>query len=725
MANSNSKITQIKLTNTSYDIDVASSLKDTNPQADSTNVIISGALYNEQEARIAADALKLDKKPDGSISLLDENNKLNSHYISDTILGQLKFGGTISVKTVSSGDAAYTIAPSTLFTNKVLEVEALKETPLADGFTDPYLYASVSATPPIVFLGTWDNVGTSPLFANNLENVEGFYFIMAEDISALASVIPESKVGDWWIFCNGKIEKIDNTDTITHIDETDYNSLLEITGSSGLKLNGFSRYPDTVSVSLDTDLYSASDITTTGTINAGLVSTSQVSASSIDAGEIFASNRMTAPTITNKTDKTQVVNLEYFENNATKVDWENIDSEVQVINDHNVEINGGLIVHGKTDNNILEVTSEDQIENASPVEITSLATEVSYTFEPYVPFEDVEHPRWIDDGEEFSDLDRGPLNAPYWVSFPVKANNLYRIVLNSNSNYYSYFMTPVNFLETNSADQLVVFAPTLGGTLSCVLSTYYPTEQDTEYSRKGELTFTAPQDGFAYVAFNNSTGFDSGGSTDTKCAFIYEAPQGSPAKVKVSGDLEVTGDLSFGADSHLVFGTIEGTDFIADYAKVKNAPTEADDVVNKAYFDANKGSGGGTATLAAAGSSSLPVYIDSNGAAQPVSNLILGENPYGISGGTVAIYGGEGGIIYLGNTATGDGNVIITGSGHITLDPNNYFGDAAGITIQGKKVLVEGDAEGLPSGATEGAFLRYKSGAAVWEVIPSAEGNTF
>lgn len=64
--------------------------------------------------------------------------------------------------------------------------------------------------------------------------------------------------------------------------------------------------------------------------------------------------------------------------------------------------------------------------------------------------------------------------------------------------------------------------------------------------------------------------------------------------VEIDGDLEVTGDLSFGADSHLVFGTVEGSDFIADYAKVKNAPVEDDDVVNKAYFDANKGSGSGT-----------------------------------------------------------------------------------------------------------------------------------
>lgn len=51
-------------------------------------------------------------------------------------------------------------------------------------------------------------------------------------------------------------------------------------------------------------------------------------------------------------------------------------------------------------------------------------------------------------------------------------------------------------------------------------------------------------------------------------------------KVKFLSDVEIDGSLNFGADSQLVFGTIEGTDFIADHAKVKNAPVEDDDVVN-------------------------------------------------------------------------------------------------------------------------------------------------
>lgn len=68
----NSKITQIKLTDTAYDIDVASNLKATK-------------IIGEDPAKIAS--VEAIQKPDGTHNLFDENNKINSHYISDTILG--------------------------------------------------------------------------------------------------------------------------------------------------------------------------------------------------------------------------------------------------------------------------------------------------------------------------------------------------------------------------------------------------------------------------------------------------------------------------------------------------------------------------------------------------------------------------------------------------------------------------------------------------------------
>ena len=41
--------------------------------------------------------LKLDKKPDGSTDLIDGNNKINTFYIPDSVLGQLKYKGTFGV----------------------------------------------------------------------------------------------------------------------------------------------------------------------------------------------------------------------------------------------------------------------------------------------------------------------------------------------------------------------------------------------------------------------------------------------------------------------------------------------------------------------------------------------------------------------------------------------------------------------------------------------------
>lgn len=431
----NKKITQVQLGTETYDIDVAADRKakpllQTEDDSDLTKVLPKSAVL----------------KPDGTNDLFDENKKLNSHYISDTILGQLKFGGTITYNNeYPTGTHQYVITPSSSLRAHLL-AKAPEGTSTLVGFSfeikpqnfpaENWCKCTLQAYNSVPEL-----LGQPTLY---LKDFEGFYFIYKElqytapelKNSEQAIIVPKFEVGDWFLTCGEAIQKIDNTDTITHIDETNGTSLLEITGSSGLKLNGFTRDSSTGDITLTNELNTTADITSVG----------DITAQSIYGRIIEATGNMKAPTISDTTDKTQVVNLDYFENNATKVNWEKIDSEVHVINDHNVEIDGGLTVH-------------------------------------------------------------------------------------------------------------------------CV-------------------------------------------STNTK----------------IEGDLEITGDLSFGADSHLVFGTIKGTDFIADYAKVKNAPTEADDVVNKAYFDANKGSSGG---------------------------------------------------------------------------------------------------DGLPSGAAEGAFLRWRNSQAVWEVIPSAEGNTF
>ena len=505
------KISQIKLTNTTYDIDVASNLK-------ATKII--------GEDPIKIPPVEAIQKPDGVNPLFDENNKISSHYINDIILGQLKFGGTLT--SYNFLEDSYAVNPSQLILSKLYELTNYPED--ADPI-DSLLLSKV---------GDPSFVSISMLSGNEVKNgygdpegtvFEGFYFISAANLS------DGHAVGDWLVINNKNFEKIDNTDTITHIDETEGDSLLEITGTSGLKLSGIRK--NQIGIELTSNLYTQENgcITCGGSIYGG----------SISGGRIAANSKMTAPTITDKTDKSQVINLEYFENNATKVDWENIDSEVHVINDHNVEIDGGLVVHGGSETDILE------IQTATSTDISSAVTVASHALEP-----DSAGTGWTD-GDGY-----------FWHRFPIKARYHYAVEQESVD---VYGFGPVALTSSAVGD---------GEPLNRLPYRWVGNETTGVPAAFGTLYFTADITGYAYVPFSGEV------------LGAVKVVETSPVSgVKVDGDLEVTGDLSFGAESHLVFGTIEGTDFIADYAKVKNAPVEDDDVVNKAYFDANKGSSGG------------------------------------------------------------------------------------------------------------------------------------
>lgn len=491
------KISQIKLSNFTYDIDVANNLKATK-------------LIGEQLTKVAPVEAIL--KPDGQYYFFDENNKISSHYISDTILGQLKFGGTISYLGEIGGKHEYSMTPSSL-----LRAQMLAKAPEGTSILIPRLIIELQNLPAEdwchceipAYNSALEQLGA---FTLDLEDLEGFYFIYRESQqtapelknSAQDIIVPKFEVGDWFLTCGEAIQKIDNTDTITHIEDASA-SLLSIEGS-GLKLNkltktdegiafegslestntdpnadntigiaaegvnltkqfattgrqasmemtansGLTFNSDTVYVQGATSTFSAhglalstgihdlhlaggigllnknNDTGATTQVGFGVITIDNADTSTeIDGGTITTSSleataKMTAPT-PDGTDKKDVVNIDYFENNATKVDWTNIDSEVHVVNQHNIEVDGVVTAGGLNVGDIVTVTD----------------------------------------------------------------------------------------------------------------------------------------------------------------------------KVLVDGDLQVTGDLSFGAESHLVFGTIEGTDFIADHAKVTSDPVEDTDVVNKAYLEAYIASLGG------------------------------------------------------------------------------------------------------------------------------------
>jgi hypothetical protein len=687
------KISQIKLTNTTYDIDVASDLKATK-------------IIGEDLAKITP--VEAVQKPDGVNPLFDENNKISSHYISDTILGQLKFGGTLTGYNFFEG--SYIVNPSQSILSKLYEltnypedsapIDSLKLSQVGD----PSCVSITMISNGEVKNGYGDNDGTA---------FEGFYFISASNLAN------GHAVGDWLVINNKNFEKIDNTDTITHIDSAG-TSLLEITGTSGLKLNGFKK--GTIGIELTDNLYTQANgcITCSGYLYGG----------SISGGSIAASSKMTAPTITDASDKTQVVNLDYFENNATKVDWENIDSDVRIINGHNFKIQGTY-----TEQNIgcgVLPSSLDSIE----------------------PQRDSSTGQWEWGVDNL-------WTSPYWGYFEIKKNCRYIVKPVKTSG-------PFNNAECLDSGASVLVSAELSNTPLLELTSedhdliYQPSVYDEgswEPSFGGYIEFKAPIDGFAF--FGASDSFDPVLWVVLERVFEKEASAEIEGDLKVTGDIEVTGDLSFGTDSHLVFGTIEGTDFIADYAKVKNAPTEADDVVNKAYFDANKGSGGGTGIPAPA----FPPELNSNylvlSDIGEINNLDWRTGTYTgildpkatyelyleatdgtwIRGILPALSGSEMNNVHFQVTGYTAMTCMNTGWVNGTNKNTNYV-NLSGITRradgfydfqisffnccwQPAKVTITKTGGDTQASYMDGAVLRWRNGQAVWEILSNAEDNTF
>lgn len=247
------KISKINLSGESYEIDVATNLK-------ATNILSADKSKTSKVATVGAV-----QKPDGVHALFDENNKISSSYLSDTILGQLKFGGSLYL-----GSEDPTEVPNlclSIYSSAALNdafQEYLKNLENFDHSwivhqpglkfkiqINPYDYM----TPEWNFCCPYGMEGRTPEIEVKfpVSICEGYYFIAGTDFSgayysakheAFSSsysedystvVLAETQVGDWHVVTNGQLIKIDNTDTITHIKDS-YTSLLSIEGA-GLKLN--------------------------------------------------------------------------------------------------------------------------------------------------------------------------------------------------------------------------------------------------------------------------------------------------------------------------------------------------------------------------------------------------------------------------------------------------------------------------------------------------------
>lgn len=253
----NKKISKVNLSGESYEIDVATNLK-------ATDILSTNKGQTSKVATVGAV-----QKPDGVNALFDENNKISSSYLSDTILGQLKFGGSLSV---TDEDVNLTVSGLTLSINPSAALkgtfqEYLKNLENFDSswtvkqpgmkFKTQFNYedpAYPNGQPEWCFCCPYGPEGQGEelnvKFPASI--CEGYYFIAGTDLpgsyynpqnETLTSVytegypviLAEAQVGDWQVVSNGKLIKIDNTDTITHIKDS-YTSLLSIEGA-GLKLN--------------------------------------------------------------------------------------------------------------------------------------------------------------------------------------------------------------------------------------------------------------------------------------------------------------------------------------------------------------------------------------------------------------------------------------------------------------------------------------------------------
>ena len=148
-------------------------------------------------------ANKLDKNPDGTNPLIS-NNKINTKYIPDEILGQLVFGGTINAST----------AVATL---------------------SAFAQAKLGTTSATITL-TNDTTAITGYSAN-----VGVYYVVST-AGTFASI--SYSVGDWLISLGTKWDKVDNTDEVTSV---------QIQANSGLTSSTSTAQTGAVSTTIGVD----------------------------------------------------------------------------------------------------------------------------------------------------------------------------------------------------------------------------------------------------------------------------------------------------------------------------------------------------------------------------------------------------------------------------------------------------------------------------------------
>ena len=289
MADTIKKISRINLKNgenpIDYPIDVAFELKDSTPTQGSLNVVTSDGIAQALE-------LKLAKKPDGSNDLINEDGKINTRYLNDSVLGQVKFGGTWANGNVNQVSAL------------------LSDAVIQKAFED---YENPNVSKSDISSVTLNSTNTQiSVIVNNIEislDLEGFYFITSAD-NTFAAI--DFKVGDWLIASGGKWAKVDNTDAVTSVNGQTGNVTIEQEQSdwnendplSAAYIKNRTHYVtnDNTVIQLDAKFIPVDDDTI-----------------KVENGKLVG---------------------------ATKLDLSNVDQDVNIVGDHNLSVSGDLNIEG-------------------------------------------------------------------------------------------------------------------------------------------------------------------------------------------------------------------------------------------------------------------------------------------------------------------------------------------------------------------------------------------
>lgn len=159
---------------------------------------------------------KLDSKPNGSTNLIDQNNRINTSYLPDAIVGQMKFGGIV---THLEDDAAGTVAAVEI--SECLQAYVM-ETLSGDRTYDSakvLFWESFPAVSVVHYRADLVNGLRDDREETDVRIPEGYYFI--SNINSNLAIEGETEQfykGDWLVVSNGKWETVGNTDTVRTVN---------------------------------------------------------------------------------------------------------------------------------------------------------------------------------------------------------------------------------------------------------------------------------------------------------------------------------------------------------------------------------------------------------------------------------------------------------------------------------------------------------------------------